>query len=55
MPFAKELSVIIPGRNEEWHAQTVEDVISKCCADTEIICILDGGWPPNRGAMARSE
>jgi hypothetical protein len=47
--FAKDLSVVIPGRNEEWHAQTVEDVISKCHADTEVICILDGVWPPNRG------
>jgi hypothetical protein len=47
--FASDLSVIIPGRNEEWHAQTVEDVISKCQADTEVICILDGVWPPNRG------
>lgn len=47
--FAKDLSVIIPGRNEEFHAQTVEDVLAHSHADTEIICILDGGWPPNRG------
>lgn len=47
--FAKDLSVIIAGRNEEFHAQTVEDVLEHSHADTEVICILDGGWPPNRG------
>lgn len=47
--FARDLSVIIPGRNEEWHAQTVEDVLSRIQADTEVICILDEVWPPNRG------
>lgn len=47
--FAKDLTVVVPGRNEEWHAQTIEDVISKSHADTEVICILDGDWPPNRG------
>lgn len=47
--FAKDLSVIIAGRNEEFHAQTVEDVLAHSHADTEVICILDGGWPPNRG------
>ena len=47
--FAKDLSVIIAGRNEEFHAQTVQDVLSRTHADTEVICILDGGWPPDRG------
>lgn len=47
--FAADLSVIIPGRNEEFHAQTVEDVIAHSHADTEVICILDGDWPPSRG------
>jgi rubrerythrin len=47
--FAKDLSVIIAGRNEEFHAQTVEDVLAHSHADTEVICVLDGGWPPNRG------
>jgi hypothetical protein len=40
--FASDLTVIIPGRNEEFQAQTVEDVLSHAKADTEIICIL--GW-----------
>jgi len=47
--FAKDLSVIIPGRNEMWHAQTVEDALAHAHADTEIICVLDGDWPPLRG------
>jgi len=47
--FAKDLSVIVPGRNEMFQAQTVEDVLSRIQADTEVICILDGGWPPMRG------
>ena len=47
--FAKDLSVVIAGRNEEFHAQTVEDVLSHSKADTECIVILDGGWPPSRG------
>ena len=47
--FAKDLSVIIAGRNEMFHAQTVEDVLAHSHADTEVICVLDGGWPPERG------
>lgn len=47
--FAEDLTVIIPGRNEEFHAQTVEDVLAHAHSDVEVICILDGGWPPNRG------
>lgn len=47
--FARDLSVIIAGRNEEHHAQTVEDVLSHAKADTEVICILDENWPPSRG------
>lgn len=47
--FARDLSVIIPGRNELFQAQTVEDVLAHSEADTEIICILDGDWPPVHG------
>ena len=47
--FAKDLSVIIAGRHEMFQAQTVEDVLAHSQADTEVICILDGGWPPERG------
>jgi glycosyltransferase involved in cell wall biosynthesis len=49
MPFAKDLSVIIPGRNEEFMARTVEDVVAHMKADTECIVILDGDWPPAHG------
>jgi len=41
--------VIIPGRMEMFHAQTVEDVLAHAKADTEVIAILDGDWPPARG------
>jgi rubrerythrin len=47
--FAKDLSVIVAGRNEEFHAHTVEDVLAHSHADTEVICVLDGDWPPSRG------
>jgi hypothetical protein len=47
--FAKDLTVIIAGRNEEWHARTVEDVFANMKADTEVIAICDGGMPPYNG------
>lgn len=45
---AKDLSILIPARNEEFLAKTVEDITSKIEADTEIIVVLDGEWanPP---------
>lgn len=44
-----ELSVIIPGNNEEFMSRTVEDVLKNKRAKTEVIVVLDGGvWakPP---------
>lgn len=43
-----DLSVLITARNEEFLARTVEDVLNKRRANTEVIVILDGGWanPP---------
>jgi hypothetical protein len=43
-----DLSVIIPARNEEFLARTVEDVLVKKQGKTEVIVILDGVWanPP---------
>ena len=41
----RDLSVIIPARNEMWLTKTVEDILAKKCADTEVIVILDGYWP----------
>lgn len=44
----RELSVIIPGNNEMFMAQTIEDVLKNKRADTEIIAVLDSKWanPP---------
>ena len=40
-----DLTVIIPARNEQYLQQTVDSVLANIEADTEIIVILDGGWP----------
>lgn len=40
-----DLSVLIPSRNEPWLKQTVDDILLNSRADTEVIIILDGGWP----------
>jgi ribosomal protein L40E len=42
----RDLSVIIPARNEEWLKRTVEDVLAHAERDTEVIVLCDGGWPP---------
>ncbi len=44
----KDLSILIPARNEMFLAKTVEDILSNIEADTEVIVILDGQWsdPP---------
>ncbi len=38
----RDLSILIPARNEEFLKRTVEDLLSNIEADTEIIVILDG-------------
>ena len=43
--MAKDLSVIVPARNEVFAKQTVEDVLANAVEDTEVILILDGYWP----------
>ena len=40
-----DLSVIIPAREEEFLQKTIDDILKKSKADTEIIAILDGYWP----------
>ena len=40
-----ELSVIIPARNEEFLAKTVEDLLQNIEGSTEIIIGCDGNWP----------
>jgi len=41
-----ELSIIIPGLNEEFMQETVTNVLENSGPKTEVICILDGYWPP---------
>jgi len=45
---AKELSILIPSRNEMFLARTIEDILKTSEADTEVIAVLDGEWadPP---------
>lgn len=45
MPRAKILSVVIPGRNEQFMRHTVDDVLAHSGADTEVIAVADGVWP----------
>ena len=40
-----DLSVIIPARNEEFLAITIDSVFSNATANTEVIGVLDGYWP----------
>lgn len=42
--MAKDLSILIPARNEMWLSRTVDDALSHIEADTEIIVVLDGEW-----------
>lgn len=39
-----ELSVVIPARQEEWLARTIQDLIENTSDKTEIIAVLDGAW-----------
>lgn len=39
-----DLSILIPARNEEFLARTIEDILSNIEADTEIVVTLDGQW-----------
>ena len=40
-----DLSVVIPARNEQFLAQTVENVLANIRGRTEILAICDGYWP----------
>jgi len=39
-----ELSILIPSRNEMFLKNTIEDILVKKEADTEVIAVLDGEW-----------
>jgi glycosyltransferase involved in cell wall biosynthesis len=41
----RDLSVVIPARNEVFLQKTIEDVLANSEADTEVIAICDGYWP----------
>ena len=43
-----DLSVLVPARNEEWLALTVENLLKNIRGNTEILVGLDGSWayPP---------
>lgn len=41
----RDLSILIPARNEEWLAKTIEDILSNIEANTEVITVIDGGLP----------
>lgn len=40
----KQLSILIPARNEMFLARTIQDILEHIEADTEIIAVLDGQW-----------
>lgn len=40
--YTHDLSVLIPGRNEEWLAETLVDMLKAIRGKTEIIVVLDG-------------
>jgi len=44
----KDLSIVIPARNEMFLAKTVEDILEHIEGNTEVIVVLDGEWanPP---------
>lgn len=45
MARAKLLSVVVPGRNEQFMRHTVEDVLAHSSDATEVIAVCDGTWP----------
>ncbi|MBI2049656.1 glycosyltransferase [Candidatus Roizmanbacteria bacterium] len=44
----KDLSILIPSRNEMFLKNTIDDILKNIGADTEVIAVLDGAWadPP---------
>jgi len=42
--MAKDLSILIPSRNEVFLKQTIDDILAHIEADTEVIALLDGQW-----------
>ena len=44
MKYAKDLSILIPARKEEFLKRTVDDILEHIEADTDVIAFLDGAW-----------
>lgn len=46
--MTRDISIVIPARNEMFLARTIQDILEHIEADTEVIAILDGEWanPP---------
>jgi glycosyltransferase involved in cell wall biosynthesis len=42
--MSRDVSVLIPARNEIWLKNTVEDVLTNKRANTNVIVVLDGQW-----------
>lgn len=42
----RDVTVVIPARNEHWLKRTVDDVLEHSECDTDVIVLCDGGWPP---------
>lgn len=44
----RDLSILIPARNEIWLNRTIQDIMEHAETDTEVIAVLDGEWvsPP---------
>lgn len=42
---AKDLSIVIPSRNEMFLQKTIENILENIEADTEVIAVCDGAWP----------
>lgn len=46
--YTHDLSVLIPGRNEEWLAETLADLLKNIRGNTEIIVVIDGEMFPKK-------
>ena len=40
----RDLSIIIPARNEMFLKETIDDILKNIEADTEVIAVFDGAW-----------
>ena len=43
--YKKDLSILIPSRNEMFLENTIENIFANIEGNTEVIAVLDGNWP----------